>query len=140
MPTRISTISTKPDSSRPKWRPAFRRASQSGWRVCAHAGSMVPGAPEQARWMRAEPRRSLPAPVLERIAHTASPGCRVLASEPLGDGLRNANFKLKLDPAPEPVVLRIYEHDASLCQKEVDLMRLVGGTGAAPGGGHRRAP
>jgi hypothetical protein len=36
--------------------------------------------------MRAEPRRSLPAPVLQRIAHTAFPGCRVLSSEPLGDG------------------------------------------------------
>jgi hypothetical protein len=46
--------------------------------------------------MRAEPRRSLPAPVLQRIAHTAFPGCRVLSSEPLGDGKRNANFKLHL--------------------------------------------
>jgi fructokinase len=75
--------------------------------------------------MRAEPRRSLPAPVLERIVHTAFPGCRVLGAEPLGDGLRNSNFKLHLDPMSEPVVLRIYEHDPSLCQKEVDLMRLV---------------
>ncbi|MGA3074668.1 MAG: aminoglycoside phosphotransferase family protein [Bryobacteraceae bacterium] len=86
---------------------------------------MIPGAPHQARWMRAEPRRSLPAPVLERIARTAFPGCRVLSSEPLGDGKRNANFKLHLDPAPAPVVLRIYEHDPTLCQKEIDLMRLV---------------
>jgi hypothetical protein len=28
--------------------------------------------------------------------------------------LRNANFMLRLDGQPEPVVLRIYEHDASL--------------------------
>lgn len=82
--------------------------------------------------MRAEPRRSLPVPVLERIVHAVFPGCQVLASEPLGDGFRNANFKLHLDSAPEPVVLRIYEHDASLCQKEVDLMRLVGGTVPVP--------
>jgi len=82
--------------------------------------------------MRAEPRRSLPAPVLERIAHTAFPGCRVLSSEPLGDGKRNANFRLQLDPASAPVVLRIYEHDPSLCQKEVDLMRLVGGSVPVP--------
>jgi aminoglycoside phosphotransferase (APT) family kinase protein len=93
---------------------------------------MIPGAPEQARWMRAEPCRSLPAPVLDRIVHVAFPGCRVLSSEPLGDGKRNANFKLQLDPAPGPVVLRIYEHDASLCQKEVDLMRLVGGSVPVP--------
>ncbi len=82
--------------------------------------------------MRAEPRRSLPAPVLERIAHTAFPRCRVLSSEPLGDGKRNANFKLRLEPNPDPVVLRIYEHDASLCGKEVDLMRLVSGSVPAP--------
>src|SRR5208337_3394275 len=70
-----------------------------------HTSSVIPGAPEQARWMRAEPRRSLPAPVLERIAHTAFPGCRVLSSEALGDGKRNANFKLQLDPAPVPEVI-----------------------------------
>jgi aminoglycoside phosphotransferase (APT) family kinase protein len=93
---------------------------------------VIPGAPEQARWIRAEPRRSLPAPVLDRIVHTAFPRCRLLASEPLRDGLRNSNFKLYLDRPTEPVVLRIYEHDASLCQKEIDLMRLVGKTVPAP--------
>jgi len=82
--------------------------------------------------MRAEPRRSLPAPVLERMVHAALPGRRVLSGEPLGDGKRNANFKLLLDPAPEPMVLRIYEHDPSLCQKEVDLMRLVRGSVPVP--------
>jgi aminoglycoside phosphotransferase (APT) family kinase protein len=93
---------------------------------------VISGAPEQGRWMRAEPRRSLSAQVLQRIAGAALPGCRVLASEPLGDGLRNANFKLHLGPAREPVVLRIYEHHASLCQKEIDLMRLVGGSVPVP--------
>jgi aminoglycoside phosphotransferase (APT) family kinase protein len=29
-------------------------------------------------------------------------------------------------------VLRIYEHDASLCQKEVDLIRLLGGSVPVP--------
>jgi aminoglycoside phosphotransferase (APT) family kinase protein len=78
--------------------------------------------------MRGEPRRSLPAPVLSRIVQAAFPHSRVLAIEPLGDGLRNANFKLYLShQESEPVVLRIYEHDATLCQKELDLMRLVAG-------------
>ena len=93
---------------------------------------MIPGAPPQARWRCAVPRRSLPAPVLERIAQTAFPGRRVLESEPLGDGLRNANFKLVLGPARETVVLRVYEHDVSLCRKEIDLMRLVGGAVPMP--------
>jgi aminoglycoside phosphotransferase (APT) family kinase protein len=82
--------------------------------------------------MRAEPRRSVPAPILERIVHTAFPGRRVRSIQPLGDGLRNANFKLALDPAGEPAVLRIYEHDPSLCQKEIDLMRLVRGSVPVP--------
>jgi len=82
--------------------------------------------------MRAGPRRSLSAPVLDRIVQAAFPGCRALVCEPLAGGLRNANFKLQLDLAREPVVLRIYEHDASLCQKEVDLMRLVGGAAPVP--------
>jgi fructokinase len=46
--------------------------------------------------------------------------------QPLADGWRNANFVLRLDCTPEPIVLRIYEHDPALCQKEVDLIRLVG--------------
>ena len=41
------------------------------------------------------------------------------------DGFRNANFKIRLDSPAETVVLRIYEHDSSLCQKEMDLIRLV---------------
>lgn len=86
---------------------------------------MVSGAPREARWVQSEPRRTLPAPVLERIVHTAFPRCSVLAIQPLTDGLRNANFKLYLDATREVIVLRIYEHDASLCQKEVDLIRLV---------------
>jgi len=86
------------------------------------------GAPGEARWCRPAPRRTLPAPALDRIVHTAFPGARVLAIEPFPDGLRNANFKLHLNSPQEPVVLRIYEHDRSLCQKEVDLIRLVGGS------------
>jgi len=93
---------------------------------------VIPGAPEQARWIRAEPRRSLAAPVLEQIVRAAFPGSGVLACEPLADGLRNSNFKLYLDLPIGPVVLRIYEHDASLCQKEIDLMRLVGATVPVP--------
>jgi len=86
----------------------------------------VPGAPAEARWLRASPRRTIPAALLERL------GRRVVSAEPLGDGLRNANFKLQLEGSSEPVVLHIYEHDASLCGKEIDLMRLVSGAVPAP--------
>jgi aminoglycoside phosphotransferase (APT) family kinase protein len=93
---------------------------------------MAHGAPGEARWFRSEPRRILPAPDLERIVHTAFPRGRVAEIQPLGDGLRNSNFKLRLDSTPEWIVLRIYEHDPSLCQKEIDLMRLVAASVPVP--------
>ena len=87
---------------------------------------MISGAPDAARWVRSEPRRTLPAPVLERMVQSAFPGRRVVDMQALDDGWRNANFKLTLDSSGESIVLRVYEHDASLCQKEVDLIRLMG--------------
>jgi aminoglycoside phosphotransferase (APT) family kinase protein len=93
---------------------------------------MVDGAPHEARWLRAQPRRMLPLQPLERIVQTAFPRAHVVETQPLTDGWRNANFKLRLDCTPEFVVLRIYEHDASICQKEVDLIRLVGGSVPVP--------
>jgi aminoglycoside phosphotransferase (APT) family kinase protein len=93
---------------------------------------MIPGAPSEARWGRTSPRRDLPADVLERIVSTAFPRNRVLAAEPLGDGLRNSNFKLHLDSMRDTIVLRIYEHDPSLCRKELDLLGLVGNSIPVP--------
>jgi len=74
----------------------------------------------------------LPADVLERIVHTAFPRDSVLEAEPLVAGRRNANFKLRLFSQSEPIVLRLYEHDASLCQKELELMNLVRASVPAP--------
>jgi aminoglycoside phosphotransferase (APT) family kinase protein len=93
---------------------------------------MLPGTPHEARWIRLGPRRTLPREMLDRMVHTAFSGSRIVELQPLGDGLRNANFKLRLDGQPEPVVLRIYEHDASLCRKELDLFRLAGGSVPVP--------
>jgi hypothetical protein len=86
---------------------------------------MIDGAPVESRWFRPEPRRTLPADLLGQIVDTAFSGCRVLDVHPLADGLRNSNFRLHLDSAPTCVVLRIYEHDPSLCRKEVDLLNLI---------------
>ena len=87
---------------------------------------MIPGARDEARWFRSAPRRTLPASALDPIVQAALPRRRVLEVQPLADGLRNANFKLQIDPKPDWIVLRLYEHDASLCQKELDVMRLAG--------------
>jgi fructokinase len=86
---------------------------------------MIAGTVDQARWFRAEPRRILSAALVEQIVRRAFPGRRTLEVEPLTDGLRNANFRLRLDSTGESFVLRLYEHDPSLCQKELDLCRLI---------------
>lgn len=81
---------------------------------------------------RSEPRRALPANWAQRILQSAVPGSRVVDSEPLADGFRNSNFKLTLDSIAEPIVVRIYEHDVSLCQKEMDLIRFLKGSVPIP--------
>jgi aminoglycoside phosphotransferase (APT) family kinase protein len=74
----------------------------------------------------------LPAAALERMVATAFHGLRVLDAQPLIGGYRNSNFALKLDSTPGRFVLRIYQHDPSLCQKELDLIRLIGGSVPVP--------
>lgn len=93
---------------------------------------MVPGAPHEARWICSEPRRSLPAPDLDCLLHHALGNCMVVEVQPLTTGFRNANFKVRLDARAGWIVVRIYEHDASLCQKEIDLLRVVGATIPVP--------
>src|SRR6266487_1735352 len=93
---------------------------------------MADGAPEAARWVRPEPRRSFPAESIEWMVRAAFPRGLVTAVEALSGGLRNANFKIEVDCVREPVVLRIYEHDISLCQKEVDIVELVRGSVPVP--------
>jgi aminoglycoside phosphotransferase (APT) family kinase protein len=86
---------------------------------------MIPGAPVESRWLRSQPRRDWPAAVLDTMIHAAFPLGRILEAHPLEQGRRNANLKLALSNLANPVVIRIYEHDPSLCQKEIDLMRLL---------------
>ena len=66
------------------------------------------------------------------MARRAFPRGRIVRVQPLASGLRNANFKLTLDCTAALIVLRVYEHDASLCRKEADLMRLLGGSVPVP--------
>lgn len=93
---------------------------------------MIPGAPHEARWVRSEPRRSLPVADVQRVLERALGKCSVLQVQPLTDGLRNANFKVVFDRAPQALVLRVYEHDPSLCQKEIDLLQMIKGTVPVP--------
>ena len=93
---------------------------------------MITGVPAEARWIRPEPRRTLPSSLVGRIVRLAFPQCSVVNAQPLTDELRNANFRLRLDSTPEFIGLRIYEHDASLCQKELDLLCLLAGSVPVP--------
>lgn len=86
---------------------------------------MVYGAPVESRWLRPEPRRSLPPQILQKIVQLAFPHSSPFDVQPLTEGFRNANFRIQLNSTPEFVVLRIYEHDVTLCHKEVDLFSLI---------------
>lgn len=85
----------------------------------------IPGAPPEARWVRATPRRILPAVSLNRLVAHVFGQCRILEVHPLTSGFRNTNLKIQLDKSADWIVVRIYEHDASLCQKENDLIQLI---------------
>jgi aminoglycoside phosphotransferase (APT) family kinase protein len=82
------------------------------------------GAPLESRWLRTEPRRPEPAE-LARMMTMAFPKNRIAEMAQLG-GLRNANFKVRMDSVAGAFVLRVYEHDGSLCRKELDLFAVMG--------------
>ncbi len=67
-----------------------------------------------------------------RLIEPAFPHDRVVGIEPLTGGLRNSSFKMRLEARAEPIVLRLYDKDASVCAKEVSLLRRVRGTVAVP--------
>lgn len=55
----------------------------------------------------------MPPDWVERMVRIGFPERRVIEASLLADGFRNSNFKVRLDSGT--VVLRVYEHDASLC-------------------------
>jgi aminoglycoside phosphotransferase (APT) family kinase protein len=60
-------------------------------------------------------------------------GCRVLEMELLGGGLRNTNYRLRLDRAEhQETVLRLYTADAGACARESALLRRVAGQVPVP--------
>jgi fructokinase len=85
---------------------------------------VIKGAPIEARWVRSKPRRNLPVNVFQEIIEHVFPQLRLLDALPL-ESLRNANFILNFGSSSTLVVLRIYEHDPSLCRKELDLLAMI---------------
>ncbi|MFN7920254.1 MAG: phosphotransferase [Bryobacteraceae bacterium] len=78
----------------------------------------------ESRWVRAEPRHALLEERIGGIVQAAFPGSTVAGVQPLA-GLRNASYRVDLESPRQRVVVRIFEHDPSLCMKEVDLLRLL---------------
>jgi aminoglycoside phosphotransferase (APT) family kinase protein len=70
-------------------------------------------------------RRRYPHVVLDRSAAGELLGRTVLEIELLGGGLRNTNYRVRLDGEARPAVLRLYTADASACSREVRLLQLV---------------
>ena len=79
--------------------------------------------------MRSSPREMAPNAV-RRAIERGLPGRGPVEWQSLDGGLRNSNFRVTA--GGDRFVLRIYEHDRSLCRKEVDLSRMVRATVPVP--------
>jgi aminoglycoside phosphotransferase (APT) family kinase protein len=93
---------------------------------------MIPGTPAEARWICSAPRRSFPERDFARVVGSGFKSSRIVRVQPLIEGLRNANFKVQIESTAISIVVRIYEHDASLCQKEIDLLSLLSASVPVP--------
>jgi Ser/Thr protein kinase RdoA (MazF antagonist) len=62
----------------------------------------------------------------------AAPGRAIISAEPLATGCVNTNYRIELEGAPSPVVLRLYLRDMAACAREERLLRLVAGAVPAP--------
>lgn len=84
------------------------------------------------RWERREPLVTLTAEEALALLAVATPGRDIVSMEPLRTGLVNTNYRIALDGAPSPVVLRLYAREGGACAREGSLLRLVAGTVPAP--------
>lgn len=84
------------------------------------------------RWERRKPLVALTLEEARPLLAVAAPGRAIVAMEPLTTGLINTNYRIDLDGAPSPVVLRIYARDAAACAREARLLRLVAGAVPVP--------
>ncbi len=93
-----------------------------------------PSAPPDptGRWERRKPLVALTPEEARALLAVAIPGRAITAMETLTTGLVNTNYRIELDGAPSPAVLRIYARDADACARETRLLRLVANTIPAP--------
>jgi aminoglycoside phosphotransferase (APT) family kinase protein len=78
-------------------------------------------------WGRRRPFVQLGLEDVQERVRLALPGASVLAIEPLTAGLRNTNYRVRLDGREKSVVLRLFTGDAAACQREAALFGLLKG-------------
>jgi Ser/Thr protein kinase RdoA (MazF antagonist) len=86
----------------------------------------------EGRWERHRPFLRLDRAALEARLAVPFPGARVREATPLSGGLRNSNYRLRLDGRDDPVVLRLFTADPEACRREVALAERVAGTVPVP--------
>ncbi len=88
---------------------------------------MDPSAPPDptSHWGRREPLVALTPEEARALLAMAVSGRAISAMAPLATGLVNTNYRIELDGAPPPVVLRIYTRDPAACAREARLLQLV---------------
>lgn len=84
------------------------------------------------RWERREPLVALADGDLRALLRVAAPRLTLLRATPLTAGLVNTNYRIELEGAPAPLVLRVYTRDAAACARDQRLLRLVAGNVPAP--------
>ncbi len=95
---------------------------------------MDPSAPPDptTRWGRREPLVALTPEEARALLEVALPDRAIIAMAPLATGLVNTNYRIELDGASSPVVLRIYTRDPAACAREARLLQLVAGAVPTP--------
>jgi aminoglycoside phosphotransferase (APT) family kinase protein len=79
----------------------------------------------QQGWERSVPFLHLDRPELEARLRQAMPDARVLAFEPIAQGLRNSSYRVVVAGRGRPVVARFFTADPTACRKEAALAQLL---------------
>ena len=80
---------------------------------------------DKANWVRSRCETALAIQTIARLVRRAFPAERVATAQLMPGGLANSNYKVEFDRRRAPIVLRIYDRDPAVCQKEVDILRMV---------------
>lgn len=84
------------------------------------------------RWTRPIPALTVELEDAQRIIERAIHGARVTAVAPIEGGLANTNVKVSLDRAPSTVLLRLYQRDPTVAERERAIAERLQGSVPVP--------